>query len=262
MKILNYGAFVLCALLASCGGGAKTDNDNILPRVELQSFQYDIVAEMTEGDTLTQPGSRYTRVTGEGVMPVKIGNRDLSQLRDSLEQLCAVSFVTADKVEPRLEPDMYISETLKPDEVDACGSSYNSLTVSLVSPRLLVWKDYASRYICGAAHGMYRTAFVNYSVRDGKILSLSDMMRPGYEEELAEMIRTRLKEDKVDLMIPADQIQVSDIFEITSNGMRFIYPLYEIAPFSEGEISVSFDAFELEDVLAPGMLSFICGIPD
>ena len=76
------------------------------------------------------------------------------------------------------------------------------------------------------------------------------------------MIRARLKEDKVDLMVPLDKVEVSDIFEITSNGIRFLYPLYEIAPFSEGEISVSFDAFELEDLLAPGMLSFICGLPE
>ncbi len=262
MKILNFGAIALLAVLASCGSGSKTNGDSELPRVELQSFQYDVVAEIAEGDTLPQPGSRYTRVTGEGVMPLSIGDRDLSQLRDSLEKLSAVTFITADKVEPRVDPEMVISTTLKPDEVNACGSSYNSLTVSLVSPRLLVWKDYASAYVCGAAHGVYRTSFVNYRVSDGKILSLSDIMRPGYEEELAEMIRTRLKEDKVDLLVPVDQVPVTDVFEITSNGIRFVYRLYEIAPYSEGEISVNFDAFELEDVLAPGMLSFICGIPE
>lgn len=261
MKLLNYGALAFVALLASCGSGSKNDND-ALPRVELQSFQYDVLAEVTDADSLPQPGAKYQRVTGEGVMPVSIGVRDLSQLRDSLEKLGNVSFITADKVEPRLDPDMFISETKTTDDVDACGSYYNSLTVSLVSPRLLVWKDYVSRYVCGAAHGMYRTVFLNYRVSDGKILSLADVMRPGYEEELAGMIRARLKEDKVDLMVPLDKVEVSDIFEITSNGIRFLYPLYEIAPFSEGEISVSFDAFELEDLLAPGMLSFICGLPE
>lgn len=262
MKILNFGAIALLLLSASCLNGSKTDNDNQFPRVELQSFRYDVVAEIAEGDTLPEPGSRYTRVAGEGVMPVKIGDRDLSQLRDSLERLSGVSFVTVDKVEPCVDQEMVISTSLNPEEVNACGNSYNSLTVSLVSPRLLVWKDYASAYICGAAHGSYRTSFVNYRVSDGKILSLDDIMRRGYEDELARLIQTRLKEEKVDLLVPVDEVPLTDVFEITSNGIRFIYRLYEIAPYSEGEISVNFDAFELEDVLAPGILSLICGIPD
>lgn len=262
MKFLNCSALAFIVLLASCGSASKTDNDNKLPIVELQSFQYDVIAETASGDSLLQPGSRYTRITGEGVMPVSIGSHDLKLLRDSLATLSVATFVNVDKVEPRVDSDMVINPGLKPEDVDACGSSYNSLTVSLVSPRLLVWKDYASSYVCGAAHGFHRTSFVNYRVSDGKILSLADIMRHGYEDELAQMIRMRLKEDKVDLLIPADQVPVSDVFEITSNGVRFVYRPYEIAPYSEGEVSVNFDAFELEDVLAPGMLSFICGIPE
>ncbi|MDE5883245.1 MAG: RsiV family protein [Muribaculaceae bacterium] len=262
MKKLTYGAFAALAVLASCNNGAsKNGDDETLPKVELMSYQYDAIAEVVEGDTLPQPGSKYVRVSGEGVMPTRIGNRDLSQLRDSLEQLGAISFVTTDKVEPRLDPTMVIS-SLSSDDVNACGSAYNSLTVSLVSPRLLVWKDYCANYVCGAAHGSYRTAFVNYRVSDGKILSVSDLMRPGYEEKLSNLIRKQLKDDKVDLLVPLDEVPIPDVFEITSNGIRFVYQIYEIAPYSSGEVSVNFDAYELEDVLAPGMISFICGLPE
>lgn len=262
MKKIIYGALVALTVFASCGTGNSNGEKDELPKVELQSYQYDAVAETVENDTLPQPGSRYVRVSGDGVMPSHIGDRDLSQLRDSLETLAGVSFITADKVEPRLDPTMVISSTLNPTEVNACGTSYNSLTVSLVTPRLVVWKDYASGYVCGAAHGSYRTSFVNYRISDGKILSIADIMVPGYETRLAELIRGHLKEEKVDLLMPLNEVPLPKVFEITSTGVRFLYSLYDIAPYSEGEVTVSFEAYELEDILAPGMLNFICGLPE
>ena len=48
-------------------------------------------------------------------------------------------------------------------------------------------------------------------------------------------------------------------FEVTSNGLNFLYGIYEIAPYSEGEVSVDFQSYELIDLFAPGAMELLYG---
>ena len=256
MKNTYFLAAVAGLLFAACAGsGNGSESDSA--KVEFEMYEISGVAEMVDADSETDnEGWKYCEVRQQGVLPVRIGGKDISQLRDSLERLASVRFVSPDKVEARLDSTMRMTDL---DTVKCCGEYSDVLTVSLMTPRLLVWKNLTSSYICAAAHGIYNTTFVNYSISDGKILTISDLMNPGFEKHLTEMIREKIREEKVDLIVPIEEVGIPKDFELTSSGIRFVYTLYEIAPYSSGEVAVDFDAYELEDLLKPGIIELIYG---
>lgn len=262
MKKYPIGVLGVMLLLASCSGSVKkgeADADSARFDIEFENYKYEAIAEMNQADSLGADGWKYCSVTGSGVFPKKIGNKDIKELRDSLERLAGIMFVSPGSVEARIDTTIMKPTELDPEKTQACSSKSNILTVELLTPEIVVWKDYVSAYQCAAAHGTYKSVFVNYRISDGKILSIADLMKPGYEEQLTTMIRKKLKEDGADIIVPLDQVQIPSDFRITSDGINFIYGIYDIAPYSAGEISVDFDAYELEELLAPGVLAMIYG---
>ena len=51
-------------------------------------------------------------------------------------------------------------------------------------------------------------------------------------------------------------------FEITETGIRFVYPLYEIAPYVEGEVKVDLASYELSDLLKEGVEDMLWHMAD
>lgn len=261
--------FIVCAamsllVLASCGdkggkkdSGSKDEN----PVVEFEGYGFDVIAEVMDADSLDNEGWKYCRAYGSGMLPKKVGGNDLTLLRDTLEKLGSVAFVSTEKIVPEFGDEMTVT-ALNPDSTAACGSRYNMLSLSLATPKLLVWKSYVAGYRCAAAHGIHRTMFVNYRISDGKILSIPDIMKPGYESSLEDMLREKIKDENVDLLVPVDSIGIPSVFQITTDGVRFVYGVYDIAPYAAGEVSVDFSGYEIEDLLAPGMLNMIYGMPE
>ena len=74
-------------------------------------------------------------------------------------------------------------------------------------------------------------------------------MKPGYEQKLTEMLREKLA-GYDDIMVERNQIGIPAQFRVTPEGLTFIYGVYEIAPYSSGEIEVPFFLYELESVLS------------
>lgn len=258
---MKAGAYMLLLVLASCAGnGKKNAADSGEPgKMEFASYKYDVIAEVTDADSATDvEGWKYSRVYGQGVMPVSVGGKSIAELRDTLGRLAEVTFISSSECDPRLGENMKLTKLI-PDSVSACGSVINQLSVVMMTPQVVVWQDYKAAYLCRAAHGAYKTSFVNYRVTDGKVLSLQDIMKVGYEPHLTEIIRKRLVENKVDLLVPVDQIQIPEQFRITSGGIRFLYGIYEIAPYSSGEIAVDFEGYELQDLLHTSTLDLIYG---
>lgn len=246
---------------AACGGDHKIveENDNVTPVVELVGYKYDAIASLPDSLVVPVEGGRYARVSGQGMLPRKIGKRDISELRDSLERLGAVLIIDNDNTEPRLNSGMALVE-IEPDDSVAGTAVYNQLSIALMTPQVVVWKNYSYSYLCRAAHGTYNTTYVNYCISQGKILSLSDVFKPGYERELTNMLRSKLKDRDYDLITPIGEIGIPTDFEITENGINFIYGLYEIAPYSSGEITVEFDSYELDDLFIADVRQLLYGV--
>ena len=62
-----------------------------------------------------------------------------------------------------------------------------------------------------------------------------------------------------DLLEPLDSIAIPANFELTADGIRFIYGLYEIAPYSSGEVSVDISGYELDSLLSADGRRLILG---
>ena len=246
-------------ILAACGDKKVVEEkDDVTPVVELVGYKYDAIANLPDSLVVPVDGGRYARVSGQGMLPRKIGKNDITELRDSLERLGSVLVLDNDNTEPRLSNGLVLVE-IEPNDTIAGTTVYNQLSVAMMTPQLVVWKNYNYSYLCRAAHGTYNTTYVNYSIPKGKILSLSDIFKPGYEPELTNMLRDKLKEGNYDLITPINEIGIPKDFEVTENGVSFIYGLYEIAPYSSGEITVEFDSYELDGLFTQDLRPLLYG---
>lgn len=239
--------FMACGL-ASCG---NSTNDN---RMTFESFDYDTIAEFTPGDSVdtNNPDSKYARIYGRGVLPVTGDSEALITLRDSLENLAGIEFTEGINVVPTTSDDFLKLKitSLPPATTDACSKRMNRLDISDMTPEVIVWEDYAESYLCGAAHGLSKYSYVNYSTKESKILNLDDLFIPGYKDKVTDMIRKELS-IRDDLLTPIDEIELSVQFRIRMDGIQFVYNVYEIAPYSSGAIRVDISSDALESLLSP-----------
>lgn len=257
-KITRILPFVSIAglMLTGCSNGREDRENDNEPSIEFKSYHFDAIAQMQED--VDKEVNNLCRVSGQGILPERIGNNNITVLLDSLTKLAEVIIVDKNTAQPALDNNLLLTE-LKADTTDACSVMANELSVDLVTPYLVVWKDFAFTYLCGAAHGMYSTTFVNYSIKEGKIITLPELFKAGYEEPLKNMIREKLEEDKVTLLVNLSEIEIPNDFRITTHSIEFIYGLYEIAPYSSGEITVEIPRYELEDLFAENVSEMLFG---
>lgn len=251
---LTFTLFLL--IMASCSENTKKDKD--AQNIEFSTYSYQALAQLPDSLAVDVEGGAFCHLKGQGVLPEKIGDNDIFSLRDSLINLANIIMVEKGYVQPVIENDMTLCQE-NPNDSSACGLSVNELSIDMVTPQLIVWKDYNYNYICGAAHGMFSTTYVNYSIIDNKIFKLSDLFRPDYEGDLKELIRQKLSAENVTLLVPLDEVGIPDDFRITTHTLEFIYSLYEIAPYSEGEVTVEIDRYELESLFKENIESLLFG---
>jgi hypothetical protein len=189
--------------------------------------------------------SRYIQLSGEGVIPLKIGNYDLTPLYSKLMDAADIN-IKHKKVAPKPTSGITLTK-LDPNSTQTCSYSHINLDITLITNEVIVWRIYRFDYMCMLAHGTYSTSYINYSPIDNKILTLNDIMNSGYETDLRNLLRDRLKENP-DVFSPEDA-DIPETFRITSDGLTFTYPIYDIAPYSAGEIEISLSMFELDGLL-------------
>lgn len=111
----------------------------------------------------------------------------------------------------------------------------------------------------GGAHGMYASNYLLFDLNAQKELQLKDILLPGSEAKLAAALReVYLQEysEYVEHWLPVtEQEQLGkmlvDNFVFTDEGLVFVYPLYELAPYSSGEIRLTLGAHSLQGLLQP-----------
>lgn len=236
--------------------------DSIPQGVELESYIYDVIA-LAHGDSLAAfPDSVMKwRLLGDGVLPKRVGDHDVKALRDTLMRIAQVSYDNEGRATASvsgMEGQFSLTDE-KPDSAPYANTNVNSLSIDLMSPYLIVWQRYVYNYFWGAAHGDYSTNYINYSSVDNKVLSLGDLFIKDYEPQLLEIVREKLRENETNLIVDIDEVPLSDIFRIRANGISMIYPLYSIAPYSEGEINVDLSVYDLDGLLTPRALELILG---
>lgn len=247
---------MLFLLVVSCGGKSGD--------VVFENYEAATVAEAADSDSLRNILDNYDgrwEVTSSGVLPVSLGNKDISALRDTLYKLANIRLddnKLSISLPSELIPYDKSSKENKKNEketktVDGKPASrlYSNLTVDMLTTRVAVFHALTYSYSEGAAHSAYSNTYVNYDIESGKIVTMPLIFTSGFEKLLLPAIRRQLEEKGVEVLVEPNEIRLPEQFRITADGIDFIYGLYEIAPYSEGEPTVTFSNGELSSILTP-----------
>ena len=242
-KLLSFLA--LGFLLTNCGG--KKDNNSTI--FEFEEVGYDLIAQWDDPD-MREPGmgggDGSFNTYGKFILPIKINDNDITELRDSLIRLSDISINDKGEAAPNLEGLTITGENTKMTEYST--NRTETLSITLLNPRLIVWQNYSYEYM-GGAHGYGFDTYVNYSIIFNKILTLQDVLKPLFEADLNRLIRENLKWqfDANSLLVDINDVEYSNIFKITPDGITFYYPPYAIAPYSAGTVEVVVSLSDLEN---------------
>ena len=136
------------------------------------------------------------------------------------------------------------------------GSLYNKddfnmikeIDVSYLDENIISFSIYNYSYT-GGMHGIYNVVPAIYFISTGeKIgLSLSELIENQNDRELINLMRSKLlrnftEKDFFDFY----SIKLSEIYDITPSGIKFIWPLYKIADYAQGVIEIDFTYLELK----------------
>lgn len=257
IKPLIY-TFALALLSQACNSSnddskTETNTDGKLTSlISFESFSFDRIAQFRDFsfDNSKTDGEAYVLISARGVLPASTGREGNEALRDSLLSSINMQRDENHRIIPKLDDDLKLTD-LVADKTKTGSSIIARLSISLLTPKVVVWAAYNSLYFYGAAHGLDGTKYLNYSLSDNKIFTYDDLFIPGYEKELTNMIRSYLKEKHSDdLDVSLSDVDIPNNFCITDNGINFYYAAYEIAPYAAGEIIVKIYTYQLEDILS------------
>lgn len=238
---------LLAAGLASCGGNGSQEEF-----FSFQSYSMTSNARSADVDSIGRDSigsDDLWEVKTSGVMPVKIGSHQLTALNDTLGALACIN-LSANPAVIQLPAELQPLSGAAEDSVAPKSKLVKKLTVETLTPKLAVFRVYTYSYPSGAAHGLYSNRYINYDVEGGNLVELSGLFNPGYERTLQPMIVSKLKATKSQLLAEDSEITVSPNFRITEDGLEFVYGLYSVAPYSDGEPIVSFTPYELSGLLS------------
>ena len=156
-----------------------------------------------------------------------------------------------------MQPEGEEAEPL-PDESGGSDLSV-SYTVALAQDDLVSIKFDVSNYEAGAAHPNPYSHVLNYDLKNGKQLKLSDLFKPGakFLQTIASYCIADLKKQQKDL--PVDQIEEgaaakSDNYTnwtITRRGLGITFDAYQVAPYAAGPQFVLVPYATLKDLINP-----------
>ena len=156
-----------------------------------------------------------------------------------------------------MQPEGEEAEPL-PDESGGSDLSV-SYTVALAQDDLVSVKFDVSNYEAGAAHPNPYSHVLNYDLKNGKQLKLSDLFKPGakFLQTIATYCIADLKKQQKDL--PVDQIEEgaaakSDNYTnwtITRRGLGITFDAYQVAPYAAGPQFVLVPYSNLKDLINP-----------
>lgn len=278
-------AGALCALampiaLSSCG--AKGSGQDSKGQASIKEFAVDQTIKSSESNYLmtVEGDTVYINVSASIHWPEKIGDAQLTALRDSLALFCF-----GDTLSPSTDINRAISRFLAntstftdvadgaditavdsiPAGMDYMRSWYSNVSASIeeLNENMVTYNVTSSIYLGGAHPGSASLPFT-YDLRTGTVLTADNMFVPGSRDALMQLITNSLAHQ---LNVEPSQLESAGIFvnQLTSPGLPFIeggavvfrYNQYDIAPYSMGTIDVTVYPNEIDSLLTPEVRSLV-----
>ena len=118
------------------------------------------------------------------------------------------------------------------------------------STDLIVYECLGYDYFAGAAHGMYGVSYINFHIPSKKDLILSDLLLTSKKAAINKAVRRNARKVSDALYSPdVSNIEYSETFYLSNNGITFIYQPYEIGPFAAGVIEITVPKSQLTGCL-------------
>ena len=160
--------------------------------------------------------------------------------------------------------DMGEEEGEEPRPEGSMGSDLNvSYTVGLAQDDLVSIEFDIGSYYQGAAHPNYFSDVINYDLKNGKQLKLSDLFKPGakFLQPIATYCIAELKKQMKSSEAGADDRWIEEGaapaaknyagWTITKKGLRITFDPYQVAPYAAGRQYVLVPYSNLKDLINP-----------
>jgi hypothetical protein len=149
-----------------------------------------------------------------------------------------------------------------PATIEESSFSFNSsmnqtFSVKFESSEIIVIEQEDYNYD-GGAHGLYGVSYINIDKKRLKIINVKDVILNPNSKMLLRILEKRFRLQNgatlttklSDIGLFNDQItELSNIFNVTSKGVTFHYPVYEIAPYAYGPVEIFVPFKDLKGML-------------
>lgn len=89
-------------------------------------------------------------------------------------------------------------------------------------------------YNQGAAHGMYHKEYVIFDLKTKKRIMMDDLLQTQVQQKLLNALYEANQNWFTQHHLAKDKLEITDNFYFGVHGIVFVYPLYELAPYSDG----------------------------
>lgn len=200
------------------------------------------------------------------LMPSALNGHETATLRDSilkmafdtvgsniLEVMCAAQHRIVEQFGyPVTKPDSLPQPVMADGFYNVFGSIAN------LTPELLVYCVNTQEYRPHAAHGMGTSFYINYDLKEGRVLTCADLFDTAKTDSLVMAIQTQA--DAMEQIIgptTIDALPGGDNFMVAQSGeIVFVYQPYEVASYAQGNIRVAFYPYELTDYMTPFAIKY------
>jgi len=152
------------------------------------------------------------------------------------------------------------TEETRPE--DSMGSDLSiSYSVALAQDDLVSIDFEVSNYFQGAAHPNHYSDTLNYDLKNGKVLKLAELFKPGakYLQAIANYCIADLKKQAGDKGLMAEEIEKGAAakmdnylsWTITKRGLGFGFDPYQVGPYAAGPQFVLVPYSDLKDLINP-----------
>ena len=142
-----------------------------------------------------------------------------------------------------------------------CSDLNISYTVALAHDDLMSIDFEVSSYFQGAAHPNSYSETLNYDLKNGKVLKLADLFKPGakYLQAIAKYCIADLKKQATEKGLLAEEIEKGAAanadnylgWTLTKRGLGIDFDPYQVGPYAVGPQFVLVPYSDLKDLINP-----------
>ncbi len=269
-RLLLAPVIAVALMAVSC---RNSNTESSADAAEIHNFDvHELIKSASRSYSVTFPetsDSCFLTVYTSVQWPVKFGDYDLTALQDTLLSRMYQSQGATD-VDKAIagfinDRDIFDDPSISCTPIDSIVNERQSNYYIVYTAKLLELTERVATYqisnssYLGGAHPYTGTSPFTYDLKQGCVLTLDNVFKPGTSDRLLEMIKSELAAQlglsnpaalaKADIFV--DNLFVSPMIYISASGggVVFHYNPYEIAPYSRGPIDVELAAFELTPYL-------------